>query len=218
MKINTLFFILSVSFILLLVGCSSSPKACTKEAKLCSDGSSVERTGPNCEFSTCPEPKVCTQETKICPDGSISERIGPNCEFRACPAEGKLVTNACIADNRGKSCPEDYTPVCGWFNQSIQCIKYPCATTYSNSCEACNDLKIDYWTEGPCPKTNAEMQSICQNAGGNWLAESRECEGVSKEQCSLMDGEFNECASACRNNSTAEMCTLQCVVVCQFKR
>lgn len=29
--------------------------ACTEEAKLCSDGSYVSRTGPNCEFATCPE-------------------------------------------------------------------------------------------------------------------------------------------------------------------
>ena len=28
--------------------------ACTMDAKVCSDGSSVGRTGPNCEFSPCP--------------------------------------------------------------------------------------------------------------------------------------------------------------------
>lgn len=33
---------------------SSRQIACTKEAKLCPDGSSVGRTGPNCEFETCP--------------------------------------------------------------------------------------------------------------------------------------------------------------------
>lgn len=30
------------------------PKACTEEAKICPDGSSVGRTGPNCEFVPCP--------------------------------------------------------------------------------------------------------------------------------------------------------------------
>lgn len=30
------------------------PKACTQEAKLCPDGSSVGRTGLNCEFPPCP--------------------------------------------------------------------------------------------------------------------------------------------------------------------
>ena len=29
-------------------------KACTQEAKICPDGSSVGRTGPNCEFASCP--------------------------------------------------------------------------------------------------------------------------------------------------------------------
>ncbi|MDP3882770.1 MAG: hypothetical protein Q8Q48_01810 [Candidatus Staskawiczbacteria bacterium] len=35
----------------------SAPKpiACTLEAKICPDGSSVGRTGPNCEFAECPE-------------------------------------------------------------------------------------------------------------------------------------------------------------------
>lgn len=28
---------------------------CTMEAKLCTDGSAVGRTGPNCEFAKCPE-------------------------------------------------------------------------------------------------------------------------------------------------------------------
>ena len=31
------------------------PIACTEEAKLCPDGSAVGRTGPNCEFASCPE-------------------------------------------------------------------------------------------------------------------------------------------------------------------
>lgn len=32
-------------------------KMCTMEAKECSDGSYVGRTGPNCEFSACPGEK-----------------------------------------------------------------------------------------------------------------------------------------------------------------
>jgi hypothetical protein len=30
------------------------PTACTEEAKVCPDGSSVGREGPNCEFAACP--------------------------------------------------------------------------------------------------------------------------------------------------------------------
>ncbi len=40
------------------LGRQTSPKikACTMDAKVCSDGSSVGRTGPNCEFAPCPSP------------------------------------------------------------------------------------------------------------------------------------------------------------------
>ncbi|MCI0619445.1 hypothetical protein L0Y40_00180 [Candidatus Wolfebacteria bacterium] len=36
-------------------GEQSGGTACTLEAKLCPDGSYVGRTGPNCEFSPCPD-------------------------------------------------------------------------------------------------------------------------------------------------------------------
>ena len=37
---------------------SNPPKtACTQEAKICPDGTSVGRTGPNCEFAPCPTPE-----------------------------------------------------------------------------------------------------------------------------------------------------------------
>lgn len=39
--------------------------ACTQEAKLCPDGSSVGRTGPQCEFAACPEIKNSTSTVSI---------------------------------------------------------------------------------------------------------------------------------------------------------
>lgn len=39
------------------------PVVCTQDAKLCPDGSSVGRTGPNCEFAACP-PANISQLTK----------------------------------------------------------------------------------------------------------------------------------------------------------
>jgi hypothetical protein len=90
---------------------NSGPVRCTSDAKLCPDGSFVERVGPNCEFAPCPDagvseqpsdarrqgppgpmnrsvPIVCTQEAKMCPDGSFVERNGPTCEFAPCPGAG----------------------------------------------------------------------------------------------------------------------------------
>jgi len=59
--------------------------------------------------------------------------------------------NYCTQESRlAEACITLYKPVCGYFNQSIQCIKAPCANTYSNSCYACLDPKVSYWTEGEC--------------------------------------------------------------------
>lgn len=49
----------------------SSQRACTEEAKLCPDGSSVGRVGPNCEFAQCSNAN----------DQSLNERIYTNSEF-----------------------------------------------------------------------------------------------------------------------------------------
>ncbi len=122
---NKLFIVLFVLFCTsFFIGCSSqSPKECTEEAKICPDGSAVERTGPNCEFPSCPENN-----------------------------QNNLMTNACTESDRSKSCSDDDQPVCGWFNQSIKCIKYPCAANYGNPCWACSEPQVEYWTEGPCPE------------------------------------------------------------------
>lgn len=39
------------------------PVACTMEAKICPDGSTVGRQGPSCEFAACPTPVVTWQFT-----------------------------------------------------------------------------------------------------------------------------------------------------------
>ncbi|MEK6918297.1 MAG: hypothetical protein AABW51_05100 [Nanoarchaeota archaeon] len=59
----------------------------------------------------------------------------------------------CNAESRNVNvCVEIYSPVCGWFDsKKIQCIKYPCAQTFSNGCFACQDEKVEYYTEGECP-------------------------------------------------------------------
>jgi hypothetical protein len=58
---------------------------------------------------------------------------------------------------------------------------------------------------------------LCTSFGGQWSAEFSECLGISGEVCMEIGGNWNECASACRNDANAEMCTMQCVQVCDFK-
>ena len=48
----------------------NSMKACTQEAMICPDGTSVGRQGPNCEFASCPDekPSICPTPP-TCPVG-----------------------------------------------------------------------------------------------------------------------------------------------------
>jgi hypothetical protein len=43
-----------------------------------------------------------------------------------------------------------------------------------------------------------------------------ECEGISQDLCNELGGNFDSCASACRNNPDSDICTMQCVIVCSF--
>ena len=59
-----------------------------------------------------------------------------------------------------------------------------------------------------------DTKAQCNILGGNWLPEFNECEYISEDSCSDMNGTFMECESACRHDPEAEMCTEQCVPVC----
>lgn len=120
-----------------------------------------------------------------------------------------------------KPCTKEYLPVCGKIQ--VQCIKAPCppiATTFSNKCEAENAKATDIATGACVDKTINDVgmspETGCTTNGGTWSAGASECEGIGKEVCEKIGGTFNECASACRNNPKAEICTMQCVLVCQF--
>jgi len=67
------------------------------------------------------------------------------------PSNQEQEKNYCAEESRNSEvCTFLYDPVCGWFSEETQCVKYPCAQTYSNSCVACLDEKVLYWTQGKC--------------------------------------------------------------------
>lgn len=100
-------------------------------------------------------PVACTTDAKICPDGSSVGRTSPDCEFEKCPNSDRLNNESktfCNPNEKPQICTKEYSPVCGWFNESIKCIKYPCASTFGNKCEACVSENVAYWTDGECPE------------------------------------------------------------------
>lgn len=240
--------------ILLLIGtvlisaCAKTvePIACTEDAKLCDDGTSVGRDpNNNCEFFECKEPIIvdiggslgngktyvsenpeeCMLIKFDCARGMqpFFDEKGCGCEIiEEILNEGKLQAIYCT-DPRPQACTKEYMPVCG--QVQIQCITEPCdpiMQTFANKCEACaNSLTISY-TEGACEEDNlaggtvlaGTQQEQCTSMGGTWTG--YDCTGIDSNQCQEIGGTFNECASACRNNPEAEMCTMQCVVVCEF--
>lgn len=70
-------------------------KACTKEAKQCTNGKTVGRNPKNnCDFDPCetPNPKskknpvMCSADVNECPDGSyVGRDHNNNCKFKDCP-------------------------------------------------------------------------------------------------------------------------------------
>jgi hypothetical protein len=62
----------------------------------------------------------------------------------------------------------------------------------------------------------SELAQLCEQADGHWLAKHNECENVTESWCEKQGGSFNACASACRHDPDAQMCTQQCVFVCSL--
>lgn len=61
----------------------------------------------------------------------------------------KFIT--CKENQNADSCIEIYKPVCGYVQ--VDCIKEPCdlqTQTFSNSCFACSNNRVKYYTGGEC--------------------------------------------------------------------
>ncbi|MBU2101293.1 DUF333 domain-containing protein [Patescibacteria group bacterium] len=67
-------------------GFRKEPVACTLEAKICPDGSSVGRTGPNCEFSPCPNVGLANPASVYCVNnaGTLEIREGTGGQYGVC--------------------------------------------------------------------------------------------------------------------------------------
>ncbi len=87
-----------------------------------------------------------------------------------------------------------------------------------NKCLRIWEEKCDSIVVSPATTTK-NIESLCQQKNGLYFPTEKICEvnQLSKTQCLSQNGQFNECASACRHDPKAEICTMQCVLTCTFK-
>lgn len=132
---NKTFLVLTIILSILLVSCSK-PNNCSY------GDSSKEYVSKDADS--------CSRIKFVCDQGFeyFSDECGCGCK----DLSDKDEKTYCIESQRNaEACTMEYNPVCGWWNSSIQCFKYPCAATYGNVCMACADGKVLYWTKGECP-------------------------------------------------------------------
>jgi len=87
---------------------------------------------------------LCINGTK-----SFSDECGCGCE----KVNQELKKTYCTPEQKkAEVCSQYYLATCGWFNQSIKCLKYPCAQNFDNPCVACASLNVEYYTPEECPK------------------------------------------------------------------
>ena len=70
----------------------------------------------------------------------------------------------------------------------------------------------------PQTKNISNYDETCRTQlQGIWLPDTKECVNVQNATaCATYGGEFNDCASPCRNDLAASTCIQHCVQLCQF--
>ena len=100
------FAILMLLALIFAFGCTSVPKACTEEAKLCPDGSAVGRNGSNnCEFDPCPVLACSNHSSENCPSACV---VCPPCE--ACSSISCQTEQFCASIGFNRSWWESVSP------------------------------------------------------------------------------------------------------------
>jgi hypothetical protein len=158
------------------------------------------------------EPGVCTREYV-----PVTGDITFPCDSGLCTTKITF-SNKCVAENAGAKNiklvhENDETQVTN-FNECVEAGN-PIMESYPRSCIHKGEVFKEEITFEDMTLSNDKYEA-CQELGGNPLAEYGECEHISESACEYLGGTFNECESACRNDPDAEMCTLQCVIVCDF--
>lgn len=174
---------------------TNEPVACTMDAKLCPDGSAVGREGPNCEFAACPTAGLEVPEGAFIADFKIVGESAEQCatirfsceegyEYYATESACGCIQFGYDTEFKGEdiACTREYMPVCAWFNQSTQCIAYPCAVTVGNKCEAQTVENVAYYTQGECPLPSEGVPKVDEDTLLTYTYQPKQCQTTPWEE------------------------------------
>jgi membrane-bound inhibitor of C-type lysozyme len=131
---------------------------------------------------------------------------------------GKTTFTDCLAENTEEPEPilvggdKDEHGCLGSAGYSWCALKNKCLRVWEEPCEVNSANSID-------KKLVIKNETTCKDNGGIWYSSEKICEinSFSTESvCVAKGGIFNPCASACRHDPKAEVCTMQCVLTCSF--
>ncbi|MDP3882551.1 MAG: IPT/TIG domain-containing protein [Candidatus Staskawiczbacteria bacterium] len=162
-----------------LYGCQQDQVFCTQEAKQCSDGSYVSRTGPNCEFAECPIAQQMCSPNWQCGEWSVCSNAE---QTRVCTDPNFCSTTAGRPDIK-QSCTDEQPP-------SIVCTD--------------SDNGKDYFTKGTVINTDKSISwggnartDICSGYNNKYVKEYY-CDASSSLGYSYTD---YECSNGCEDGA-----------------
>jgi hypothetical protein len=124
-------------------------------------------------------------------------------------AEEQVFPYKCTEADRKKDCSgSTERTVCGWFNDSVRCIRYPCAITAKSVCEACNVENVESVTDKDCDHQNDGLDAKDEN---NLEDDINKDNDTVDEENSIV-----ECTEKQRNQDI--MCTQDWLPVCGYKQ
>ena len=108
---------------------------------ICVDGEWVEHGVPKVAKPTgyCIAGKVNNFKECVASGNSVIESYPRKCKYLD-DTFTEIIEHFCLNENLGEFCMTLYDPVCG----------YPLKETFSNSCFACQNKEMVYWTQGEC--------------------------------------------------------------------
>lgn len=190
--------------------------ACPADARLCPDGSSVGRQGPDCAFAPCPGDDAgtaCTRDAFRCPDGTVVGRTGPGCEF-VCP--GVRDGGACLPVVCTLFCPFGFVRDPGTGCEVCSCAPPP----RDGGPIACTDDAFRCADGTWVGRTGPDCQFICPSGGDGGLRDA----GTACTQDAFMcpDGTWvgrtgPRCEFVCPPPRDAGTCgPVICTLACQY--